>query len=174
MAGVLKIYACNRLWAIIPNFISNSLLFDDENEIPLLAAVSCFMRRSRNRICKWLHARDGSFVVAVGILFSFLPKSMRGDWRTIRLEAFECNTRIFENTEISNFGNTEKVVLNFRKSFPEKICSIRFLREIFENFVEWKAPIIYFYYTGMGQGRTVMCPEKLVSHFAKLLNKPIR
>ena len=48
MAGVLKIYAgvdCDD-----PDLIFNSLLFDDENEIPLLAAVSCFMRRSRNRI----------------------------------------------------------------------------------------------------------------------------
>ena len=41
--------------------------------------------------------------------------------QTVRLETFEWNTRIFENTEISTFGNTEKVVLNFRKSFPEKI-----------------------------------------------------
>ena len=60
--------------------------------------------------------------------------------RTVRLEAFEWNTRIFENTEISNFGNTEKVVLKFQKYFR----SIRFifLREIFENFVEWKAPFV--------------------------------
>ena len=33
-----------------PDFIFNSLLLDDENEIPLLAAVSCFIRRTRNRI----------------------------------------------------------------------------------------------------------------------------
>ena len=47
MAGVLKIYVATDY---DPDFIFNSFLFGDENEILLLAAVSCFMRRSRNRI----------------------------------------------------------------------------------------------------------------------------